>query len=112
MGSAELSPNYFRPSNLQLLDKLARSWLDGSVEETFAFLDREAPERQKVIAGVSSSIRGQAVIEHAAVLAGEDDAELEVVHVELQDGLGREQGRDSTGRWRRASERGIGRSTE
>ena len=85
--------NYFRPSNLKLLDKLARSWLDGSVEETFAFLDREAPERQKVIAGVSSSVRGQAVIEHAAVLAGEDDAELEVVHVELQDGLGREHAR-------------------
>ncbi|HEX4531793.1 MAG TPA: universal stress protein [Acidimicrobiia bacterium] len=82
--------NYFRPSNLQLLDTLARSWLDGGVDETFAFLDREAPARQKVIAGVSSSIRGQAVIERAAVLAGEDDAELEVVHVELQDGLGRQ----------------------
>jgi two-component system, OmpR family, sensor histidine kinase KdpD len=85
--------NYFRAANLQLLDKLARSWLDGSVDETFAFLDREAPGREKVIAGVSSSIRGQAVIERAAVLAGEDDAELEVVHVEFEDGLGRQRER-------------------
>ena len=85
--------NYFRPSNLALLSQLARAWLDGSVDETFAFLDREAAGRPKVIAGVSSSTRGQAVIERAAVLAGEDDAELDVVHVDLQDGLGQQQGR-------------------
>jgi two-component system, OmpR family, sensor histidine kinase KdpD len=30
--------NYFRPSNLALLSKLARAWLEGSVDETFAFL--------------------------------------------------------------------------
>ena len=80
--------NYFRPSNLALLSQLARAWLDGTVDETFAFLDREAAGRPKVIAGVSSSTRGPAVIERAAVLAGEDDAELDVVHVDLQDGLG------------------------
>ena len=85
--------NYFRPSNLALLSQLARSWLDGTVDETFAFLDREAAGRPKVIAGVSSSTRGRAVIEHAAVLAGEDDAELDVVHVDLQDGLGHSQER-------------------
>jgi two-component system sensor histidine kinase KdpD len=85
--------NYFRPSNLALLSQLARSWSDGSVDETFAFLDREAAGRPKVIAGVSSSIRGRAVIERAAVLAGEEDAELDVVHVDLQDGLGQRQGR-------------------
>jgi two-component system sensor histidine kinase KdpD len=83
--------NYFRPSNLATLSELARAWLDGSVEETFAFLEREAAGRPKVIAGVSSSIRGQAVIERAAVLAGEDDADVDVVHVDLQDGLGRPQ---------------------
>ena len=80
--------NYFRPSNLALLSQVARAWLDGSVDETFVFLDREAAGRPKVIAGVSSSTRGKAVIERAAVLAGEDDAELDVVHVDLQDGLG------------------------
>jgi two-component system sensor histidine kinase KdpD len=80
--------NYFRPSNLALLSQLARAWLDDTVDETFAFLDREAAGRPKVIAGVSSSTRGRAVIEHAAVLAGDDDAELDVVHVDLQDGLG------------------------
>jgi len=85
--------NYFRPSNLALLSQLARAWLDDSVDETFAFLDREVAERPKVIAGVSSSTRGQAVIERAAVLAGEDDAELEVVHVDLEDGLGHPQER-------------------
>jgi two-component system sensor histidine kinase KdpD len=83
--------NYFRPSNLALLSQLARAWLDGTVDEAFAFLDREAAGRPKVIAGVSSSTRGRAVIERAAVLAGEDDAELEVVHVDLQDGLGHSQ---------------------
>jgi two-component system, OmpR family, sensor histidine kinase KdpD len=85
--------NYFRPSNLALLSQLARAWLDGTVDETIAFLDREAAGRPKVIAGVSNSTRGQAVIERAAVLAGEDDAELVVVHVDLQDGLGQQQGR-------------------
>ena len=85
--------NYFRPSNLSLLSQLARAWLDGTVDETFAFLDREAVGRPKVIAGVSSSTRGQAVIERAAVLAGEDDAQLDVVHVDLQDGFGRSQER-------------------
>ena len=80
--------NYFRPSNLALLSQLARAWLDGTVDETFAFLDREAAGRPKVIAGVSSSTRGPAVIERVAVLVGEDDAELDVVHVDLQDGLG------------------------
>jgi two-component system, OmpR family, sensor histidine kinase KdpD len=83
--------NYFRPSNLALLSKLGRAWMAGSVDETFAFLDREAGGRPKVIAGVSSSTRGQAVIECAAVLAGEEDAELDVVHVVLQDGLGHPQ---------------------
>ena len=85
--------NYFRPSNLVLLSQLAHAWLDGTVDETFAFLDREEPGRPKVIAGVSSSTRGQAVIERAAVLVGEDDAELDVVHVDLQDGLGQSQER-------------------
>ena len=36
---------------------------------------------------------GQAVIERAAVLVGEDDADLDVVHVDLQDGLGQSQER-------------------
>jgi two-component system, OmpR family, sensor histidine kinase KdpD len=85
--------NYFRSSNLGLLGDLARAWLEGTVEESFAFLDREAAGRPRVIAGVSSSTRGRAVIERAAVLAGEDDAELEVVHVDVQDGLGQSQER-------------------
>jgi two-component system, OmpR family, sensor histidine kinase KdpD len=83
--------NYFQPSNLALLSQLARAWLDGSVEETF--LGRETAGRAKVIACVSNSRRGKAVIERAAVVAGEHDAELEVLHVDVQDGLGRSQER-------------------
>jgi len=85
--------NYFRPSNLAALSELANAWLDGTVEETFSFLDRAAGDRPKVIAGVSSSSRGAAVIQHAAVLAGDDNADLLVVHVALDDGLGRHEGR-------------------
>src|SRR5262249_52241861 len=32
--------NYFRPSNLAALSVLARAWLEGTVDETFSFLDR------------------------------------------------------------------------
>jgi two-component system, OmpR family, sensor histidine kinase KdpD len=78
---------YFRPSNLVGLSNLARAWAEGTVGETFSFLDREAAGRPKVIAGVSSSTRGERVIQRAAVLAGDDDAELIVVHVDLADGL-------------------------
>jgi len=85
--------NYFRPSNLAALSELAKAWLDGTVEETFSFLDRAAVDRPKVIAGVSSSPRGGAVIERAAVLAGDDNADLVVVHVALDDGLGRHEDR-------------------
>jgi len=82
--------NYFRPSNLAGLTDLASAWLEGTVDETFSFLDHAAGDRPKVIAGVSSSSRGASVIERAAVLAGDDDAELLVVHVDVEDGLGRE----------------------
>jgi two-component system sensor histidine kinase KdpD len=85
--------NYFRPSNLAALSDLAEAWREGTVEETFSFLDRAAADRPKVIAGVSGSPRGAAVIQRAAVLAGEDDAELLVVHVALDDGLGRQEDR-------------------
>jgi two-component system, OmpR family, sensor histidine kinase KdpD len=81
--------NYFRSSNLAALSTLARAWMDDTVGETFVFLDREAARRPKVIAGVSSSPRGAGVIQRAAVLAGEDDGELIVVHVDVADGLQR-----------------------
>jgi two-component system sensor histidine kinase KdpD len=82
--------NYFRPSNLAALSELGIAWLEGTVEEAFSFLDHAAGDRAKVIAGVSSSPRGAAVIERAAVLAGDEDADLIVVHVALDDGLGRQ----------------------
>jgi two-component system, OmpR family, sensor histidine kinase KdpD len=82
--------NYFRPSNLAALSDLARAWVEGTVDETFSFLDRAAADRPKVVAGVSSSPRGAAVIQRAAVFAGDDNAELLVVHVGLADGLRRQ----------------------
>jgi two-component system sensor histidine kinase KdpD len=85
--------NYFRPTSLTALSNLAKAWLDRNVEETFSFLDRAAADRPKVIAGVSSSPRGSAVIQGAAVIAGDEEAELVVVHVDLADGLGRQQDR-------------------
>jgi len=84
---------YFRPANLAALSDLAKAWLEGTVDETFSFLERERPDRTKVIAGVSSSPRGAAVIQRAAVLAGDEDADLLVVHVDLADGLERQQDR-------------------
>jgi two-component system, OmpR family, sensor histidine kinase KdpD len=83
--------NYFRPSNLAALSELARAWLEGTVDETFSFLNRAAADRPKVIAGVSRSPRGAAVIQRAAVLAGDDNADLLVVHVARADGLRRQQ---------------------
>lgn len=85
--------NYFRPSNLAALSALANAWIDGAVDETFAGLLRASADRPKVIAGVSGSPRGAAVIQRAAVLAGDDEAELVVVHVDLADGLGRQEDR-------------------
>jgi two-component system sensor histidine kinase KdpD len=94
--------NYFQGSNLALLSKLAHAWLDGWVDEAFAFLDREATDRPRVIAGISSSTQGMAVIEHAAVLAGEESAQLDVVHVDLQDGRGHS--RERLGQYREMAE--------
>jgi two-component system, OmpR family, sensor histidine kinase KdpD len=93
---------YFRPSNLAALSELARAWLEGTVTETFSFLNRAPGERPTVIAGVSSSSRGAAVIERAAVLAGDDEADLVVVHVDLDDGLGRH--RDRLERYRQMAD--------
>jgi two-component system sensor histidine kinase KdpD len=94
--------NYFRPSNLTALSTLAQAWVDGTVDETFSFLDREAAGRPKVIAGVSSSPRGEGVLHRAAVLAGEDDAELIVVHVDVADGLAR--GRERLAQYRQMAD--------
>src|SRR5262249_25065300 len=85
--------NYFRSSNLAALSALAKAWIEGAVEETFAVLDRATADRPKVIAGVSGSPRGAAVVQRAAVLAGDDGADLVVVHVHLADGLGRQEER-------------------
>ena len=86
--------NYFRTSNLVALGELARGWMAGSVDSIAEdVLGRHgvgplAP-RPIVLAGVSGSDWGEHVIRRAARRAAEDDADLLVVHVNVDDGIGR-----------------------
>jgi two-component system sensor histidine kinase KdpD len=86
--------NYFRVSNLSALGELARSWLDGTLERVGPDVVARsgisvAPARSTVLAAVSGSESGQAVLQRAAELAETADAELLVAHVTLDDGLSR-----------------------
>jgi two-component system sensor histidine kinase KdpD len=82
---------YFRVSNLDALSELGRSWITDSVVQVGAdLLERrglaEPDFRSVVIAGVSDSAWGEAVIRRATVLACEEDADLLVVHATMADG--------------------------
>ena len=84
--------DYFRSSNLEALSELGRAWMAGGVEVAGpALLVRQGPStpamRPSVVAGVSGSARGEHVVRRAARLAREHDAELVVVHVDLEDSL-------------------------
>jgi two-component system sensor histidine kinase KdpD len=83
--------DYFRASNLEALSELGRGWMDGAVEvvatELLARRGLIEPAAQPlVIAGVSGSDRGEAVIRVAAQLAREGDAALAIIHVDVADG--------------------------
>jgi two-component system sensor histidine kinase KdpD len=82
---------YFRVSNLEALSELGRAWIAGSVTQVGdALLERrglaEPASRSVVMAGVSDSEWGEAVIRRATELACDEDAELLVVHVRVTDG--------------------------
>ncbi len=83
--------DYFRAVNLEALSELGQAWLAGTVDEVGADLlarrglVQPAP-RPVVLAGVSGSDWGEAVIRRAVELATDDDADLVVAHARLNDG--------------------------
>jgi two-component system sensor histidine kinase KdpD len=82
---------YFRVSNLEALSQLGRAWMSEAVEEVGETLLTErglAPlnTRSVVMAGVSGSRWGEAVIIRAAQLACDNDSDLLVIHTQVTDG--------------------------
>jgi two-component system sensor histidine kinase KdpD len=79
---------YFQASNLEALNELCGAWVTDRVEDVGRDLlaRRGLSERPTVVAGVSGSERGEAVIRAAAQFATELDADLEVIHVDVADG--------------------------
>ena len=85
---------YFRATNLEALSELGRAWMAGTVEQVGADLLvrrglAETAPRRVVMAGVSGSGWGEAVIRRATELACDDDADLLVVHARIADGAAR-----------------------
>ena len=84
--------DYFRAANLETLSELARAWMTGTAEAAAEdLLARRglAGLQPVILAGDSGSRWGEAVIHRAAELARADDAQLLVVHVQIDDGLAR-----------------------
>ena len=82
---------YFRVSNLEALSRLGQAWLAGTLAETGAALLTERglageSPRPVIVAGVSGSPWGEAVIRRAVALACDTDADLIVVHANIADG--------------------------
>jgi two-component system sensor histidine kinase KdpD len=82
---------YFRVSNLDALSRLGRAWISDTIEEIGDDLLNQrglAPlnPRSVVMAGVSESPWGEAVILRAAQLACDNDSDLLVVHTRVTDG--------------------------
>jgi two-component system, OmpR family, sensor histidine kinase KdpD len=85
---------YFRVSNLEALSRLGQAWMAGTVEQTATALLEERglagePARPVVVAGVSESAWGEAVIRRGVQLACDADADLLVVHANIADGTAR-----------------------
>jgi two-component system sensor histidine kinase KdpD len=84
--------NYFRVSNLSALSELANAWMDGTIAQVGPDVVGRLgittiPGRPAVLAGVTGSPSGEAVLRHAAELAETDDADLVAAHVNVDDGL-------------------------
>jgi len=107
---------YFRISNLEALSELGRAWMAGTIEQVGSeLLARrglvETTPRPVVIAGVSGSAWGEAVIWRAMELACSEDADLLVVHARDADGSARPDV-DVLDRYRDLTERLGGSFTE
>jgi two-component system sensor histidine kinase KdpD len=76
---------YFQASNLEALNELCAAWLADNVDDVGSELifRRGLASRPVVVAGVSGSQRGEVVIKTAAQFARDDDADLLVVHVDV-----------------------------
>jgi two-component system, OmpR family, sensor histidine kinase KdpD len=82
---------YFRVANLEALSELGQAWIEDRIEQagTDLLVRRglvETAPRPVVLAGVSGSPWGEAVIRRAIDLACEEDAELLVVRANIADG--------------------------
>jgi two-component system sensor histidine kinase KdpD len=91
--------DYFRVANLRALSELARAWMAGTAEaagkELLARLGLTEPALPPVVlAADSGSASGVVVIQRAAEIAREQDAQLVVVHVRITDGLTRDRSAD------------------
>ena len=78
---------YFQVSNLEALNELCAAWVAGNVEDVGSelLLRRGLARRPVVVAGVSGSQRGEAVIRNAAEVARAEEADLLVIHVDVTD---------------------------
>jgi two-component system sensor histidine kinase KdpD len=78
---------YFQTSNLEALNELCAAWVASKVDDVGSelLLRRGLASRPVVVAGVSGSQRGELVINRAATVARQDDADLLVVHVDVAD---------------------------
>jgi two-component system, OmpR family, sensor histidine kinase KdpD len=98
---------YFRVPNLEALSDLGRAWINGRVDQVGAdLLARrglaDTTSRPLVVAAVSQSPWGEAVVRRAVEVAGLDEADLLVTHANLTDGTAR---RDAVlDRYRRMTE--------
>ena len=85
---------YFRVPNLEALSQLGQAWMAGTVDQAGEALLAERglagePPRPVIVAGVSESDWGEAVIRRAVELACDADADLLVVHANIADGSAR-----------------------
>jgi two-component system, OmpR family, sensor histidine kinase KdpD len=78
---------YFQSSNLEALNELCDAWVTDRVDDVGQDLlaRRGLSERPTVVAAVSGSARGEAVIRAAAQLASDQNADFEVIHVDVAD---------------------------
>ena len=98
--------DYFRAVNLQALSELTKAWMAGTAEAVGEELlvrlgQTEPPLPAVVLAADSGSSSGETVIERAAELARDKDAQLVVVHVRVADGLTRARSADDLNRHRK-----------
>ena len=79
---------YFQAINLEALNELCEAWVTDRVDDVGGDLltRRGLSERPTVVAAVSGSERGEAVIRAAGHFAADRGADFEVIHVDASEG--------------------------